>query len=337
MNPKITLSAFLLVGAAATAGYYLGSRSVASTRKPSVEEIIPLVEHAAQTGRWAMSKRWEIIIDALGSSDFSPLLAVLARHPPSPARSRLMWTLYSRWAECAPAAALAHAELSDGTERWRLVNAVMEGWAFTDPQAAAEWALRLPKGRQRNSALRIIVRQLATEDPVRMVEFARQAGMEEDPDFDVGWIYANWAAADPAGATVRAGSLSENARRQAYGGIAETWAHRDPAAAAQWASSLSTPLERRVALSHVIGVWSAAAPADAAAFVSNLGGGDLGQQMTNVLLNGWINADPGAAWAWMQRQIQIRDMHHYFKALARQWVMKDPQEARLAAENMRRA
>ena len=123
MNPKILLPAVLLATAAVGAGYYLGSRATPSptvatsgpvtsgkkteaplpkppatasplkridiTHKPTVAEVTPLVEHAAQTGRWNMNKRWEIIINALESPDFPPLLAVLAKHGPSFAKMQL--------------------------------------------------------------------------------------------------------------------------------------------------------------------------------------------------------------------------------------------------------
>jgi len=124
------------------------------TRKPTVAEIIPLLEHATKLGRWNSTSSGRSSSTQLESPDFPPLLAVLDRQGPSPTRSQLTNALYSRWAECDPAAALAHADASHTeAERQAAQAAVFQGWAYTDPQQLADWAMQLPTGSKRDLAL----------------------------------------------------------------------------------------------------------------------------------------------------------------------------------------
>ena len=61
----------------------------------------------------------------------------------APAQEELRGALFSRWAECDPAAAIAFARrLPPSAMREAAMRAVLQGWLYTNPEAAIAWIRR---------------------------------------------------------------------------------------------------------------------------------------------------------------------------------------------------
>ena len=122
-------------------------------------------------------------------------------------KSMVLSLVVGRWAEFDPQAAIDYAQkIPPGTSRnWAITSAVA-GWAERDPSAATSWAQQMPPGPARDQAMQTIVSALADKDPNAALTFLQTlpAGRNRQ---NLYWpIFSKWTATDPHAAA--AGSLA---------------------------------------------------------------------------------------------------------------------------------
>jgi hypothetical protein len=74
--------------------------------------------------------------------------------------------IFSRWAECDPATAMARAQATpDVAQRQSAIDAVLHGWAYSDVDQLAGWVAKLPVGDVRDRAVAALLTQWIVADP----------------------------------------------------------------------------------------------------------------------------------------------------------------------------
>ena len=101
--------------------------------KLSVEQIVARLESECQHGIWRPTREWEIIFNSLSPAQIDRLMSAVRHLVLAPAQEELRRVLFSRWAECDPAAALTfarglpEAKIKAKVELERLLQAHPEG------------------------------------------------------------------------------------------------------------------------------------------------------------------------------------------------------------------
>jgi len=216
---------------------------------------------------------------------------------PESMRHSALQYLAEGWAAVDPAAAYAWANsFPDGP-----VNSVVLGMRTTDPQLAAEYAIKLPGSTANPSFINMFTDEWAQQDPVGLLAWADKNlnGAAYDSAVQAG--IKQMSNNDPAGAAAYVAQFSDSGVvNQAIPSIAGLWAHKDLQAASDWALSLPTTNAdvRQAAINKVVATLEDANPADAAAYVQNLSSDPGYGNITAHLATTWSPIDPQAAIDW---------------------------------------
>ncbi len=220
-------------------------------------------------------------------------------------RADALYGVADGWAETDPAAAgVWFLENTEGVVRTDAVWEVLEAWGRRDPKEAAAWAGSL------DAPLRIEVLDgladgWAAVDPAGAAEFAARLDGIELEGGVLGNIARQWVTRDAKAATIWAASLlREDQVEEVYDEIGGNWARLDPAAAARWATEQSDPGRARWALEGVARGWATHDPRGAAEWLVGAGSSDpeARLEMTTEVMESWLDADPVAASAWLDRR-----------------------------------
>ncbi len=229
-------------------------------------------------------------------------------------------------------------------------------WAVADKASASAWALALPTGAVRSTAIRAYAETIARSDAPAAMAFLSQH-LEEGPGSGAYHnIISEWARQDPAGAlgwatsagtegqilaAVALSNVPEESfaktvsfvdqmpasplRVQLQTRLATTWASRDRAAALGWAERLP-PGSREPALEAIAAQIGSEDPAAAAALVGKMNG-DAKASAIAVLAGQWGHADPRAASKWLLSLGKESDLRGGAETLAGAWAKQNSNEA----------
>jgi len=70
-------------------------------------------------------------------------------------------------------------QAAEGPVKQAVVKAYAEMVAYQDPEVAAQWAVTLPAGKERDRVLKRVRDEWTKKDEAAAAEFARKNGMEE--------------------------------------------------------------------------------------------------------------------------------------------------------------
>jgi hypothetical protein len=188
-------------------------------------------------------------------------------------------------------------------QREILRNAVLQGWASRDPHAAATWTLANVRSEERRAAVEMLAagsiaqpeaairtfQYLIASDPLLAsdhgnalvtafahsgnYETASQFAATGPAEFRAAWlctVYNQWATYQPQNALAALGKITDSAASQeARAGLFAGWGSSDPAGLVAYAQALPS--------------------------------GEARLQALNEGLSQWVNRDPVAASAWMDK------------------------------------
>lgn len=222
-----------------------------------------------------------------------------ADHPPGPLTAGSMESLAAR--DPLRAMALAAGE-SDQSRREELIQAVLRGWAGTDADAAANWALAqsyLDQGQAMaavfngsnqhpDEAVRL-ARRLTVQDPGNAQSFGGYLifALGQVGKFEVA---ASYAASSEA--AIRTDLLTA-----AY----DKWAEIQPELAFAAALEFKTPEIQTTAVQAAIGGWARTNPQGLTEWAANIPEGSDRTLALTTALRSWIEKDPAAASEWVAR------------------------------------
>ena len=141
---------------------------------------------------------------------------------------------------------------------------LLRKWGNSDIRSAADWAIQMPAGSDREEAI------------------TTMAG--------------EWSGQNFSDAAAWAGSLSDPAEKQgALASVADAAVYTDPKAALTLASTLDASSARDDVIMRAAGIWASTAPNDAVAWAKQIPDENLRQQAIASIAINWGNTDPVAA------------------------------------------
>lgn len=234
--------------------------------------------------------------------------------------------LFSRWAEVAPEEAMAYAQ-SMGRAGFFVRPTVVSSWAATDPIGAAKYYSENPdefrgfggRGPGGNTTGQI-AGEWAKQDPAAALEWAQ--GLEgREANSAVQGVFRELAITDPEKAVEMAAKLEGEQLNEAYTSIAREWASQDWSTAKDWISSL--PAEQRDgAMSEAIKSLADTDPIAASMEISNLSDSSAIGEVVDTVGRNWSQDDPAAAAEWVVGQ-GTDNLDRAMNPVMRNWVAED--------------
>lgn len=158
------------------------------------------------------------------------------------ARGALMTSLFQRWADVDPTAAIQYVtSCKSRSAQINLAGSCFSAIAAVDPQRAMDEISRLPLGALANTATQSVIGSLAEQDPQLAFEFMQSFPMQQrNNGYYVGMVLSNLAINNPEDAAAKISDPSNNIKAEnSAPGVGAMWARKDPDAAIQWANTLS--------------------------------------------------------------------------------------------------
>jgi len=227
-------------------------------------------------------------------------LTLLENLRASPAvKSMLLSTLFMRWTELNPAAALERAEaMADPQLRSTASQAVLSAWAEEDPQAAWNYVMKNDAGA---GQLQLFV-AIAVRDPGGAAALTRQI---EDPATRKRAnlsLASFWASQDPWAALAWANSLDdEAARRQILPNVLAAMAQQDPPAALDLALAEADASVRQLAVFRIFARAVSSDPDAGLALLDRLPEDFPIEDMTSILGGALLAADAEKISGYLER------------------------------------
>ena len=145
------------------------------------------------------------------------------------ARSSVIWSVLSRWADDDPRAAAAWLDASPEKTN-DAVTAVAVGYAALDAEEAFDWLLGQPLEAQRRSA-QMVISHLAEESPEAALRLIDRIDDPIAGAFATSVLVSRWAGDDPRAAVRAIVRMGDHSRPELYRSAFSAWSSVDPEAA----------------------------------------------------------------------------------------------------------
>jgi len=183
---------------------------------------------------------------------------------------------------------------------WLIGNSLAETKAVAPatPEAAAEWALNLPRNG-RSQALHGVISGWAEVDPAAAAQWSQKLPDQEK------WVMnsalASWARKDPDTAAAWALKIPEGPQRtQALEQVGQAWGGKNRATAMVWAEKLPSESDRKVAIGGVVQSWATQDYVAALQFAEEQSDAKLKEHFLGRVIYGWCFKDRAAAEKWVK-------------------------------------
>ncbi len=255
----------------------------------------------------------------------------------------LIQSLYQKWVEQDPAAALHHAEALEGRDRKTALGAVLTAWAAKEPYEVLAWIEQHGEGDETRSALHAALRTIAQEDPeaaIALVERGKKiresgqlvavdGGVISMAGINSSFLYAIWAEKDPRAAAAAALAIpNAQERRSALYSLAMQWAMADPQAAWDWGSGLERVSDQNAVLGNIVGVVVGNGDtSQAIAFLEAMPPGQGRRQALEQIASSLANSDPAQAYELVRSQALTIQEEQAFSSILGRWARTEPARA----------
>lgn len=279
-------------------------------------------------------------------------------------RLQALYAAVTRWIGTDPEAALAGiAQLTNLTEKNRLMNFAFGRWASIDPEAAIMAAPEYDRGD--GSLISAVVGAMAQHSHLDALELAEGFRGEAFYDTVLTMVISRWSQSDPVAAIayLEASSLSsanllravasnyaqkfpleamtwaetlgaqaESIQRQ----ISHIYARNDPDGAERYLSELNAGPIKGSLISQIASLKAGVNSADAMAWLSQYRGEAVFQQARNRVIQTWINNDVSATAVYIEDLISAGDngAPQLAESLVGNWLHQDAQAAKEWIDNL---
>ena len=237
----------------------------ASALEPiTAEEFLEEIENA-QNGAWGNMKamrRWADLNDRLLISNPAEIAAKLQAMGMKPGQE-MSWNLVmAAYSEKDPQGAWNFAlAMPAGQSRQSALMAIISTVAGQDPTRALSMADSIEDQQLKRQMRSMAIMNIAQKDPRRALELATTSGSEDMEDHSISMIFHQWARKDPEGAKVAFSQLTGRNADQARMSLISSLAQSDPKAAWQFANSLpASSMGQMDPRQQVIQTWAQSDP-----------------------------------------------------------------------------
>ncbi len=221
------------------------------------------------------------------------------QHLSGPLKERAMNDLMAGLTRRSPEQAAAWIEASGLTSQ-PLITTFVSTWAERDPVAAAKWAMNLPPGNARSTAVVTAASAMALNDPEKATKIFADELAKGDQNLAIS-ITDPWATSDPAATSKWVESLPDGpAKNEAAATLATVWAASDIKAAVAWSESITDADTRRQVIAHIGTTWGAIEPESALQWLGTLPAQQSSDGITGAMYS-WAGTDPAGMQDWISQ------------------------------------
>jgi hypothetical protein len=266
------------------------------------------------------------MIEALAASDPRRAFALVQK---APAYSNSVEALFSAWVDLDPQEAAAFAvQLPAGFARGSALDVTARNWARRDRPAALAWAESLPAKDAsipgRTPVLAMVLNEWIDEAPEEAIEWIEKMPDEQEREKALGGIITQLSF-DNREMAARLTTLISPGKDQdqALQQLAYQWSMTDPDAALAWLTQQDNEHFREVFLPQLTWPLAGKDPHRALELALSIGGKARDQSVSNVLKS-WAQTDPSAAADWATANGMNPE---YLSSIAATWIRMDQQAA----------
>jgi hypothetical protein len=139
------------------------------------------------------------------------------------------------------------------------VAGIAQGWSFSDPEAAANWACELRDEKSKSNAIGALAGEWGNREPAAAARWLESFPVGPDRDVAVENFSQRTVYRDPKGAVAWAMTIQDSSKQaKAMREVFSTWLNRDPSAARNWlqsAGNISGDLQKEL---QTLQSWKAA-------------------------------------------------------------------------------
>ena len=247
--------------------------------------------------------------------------------PPGYHRTNAVQSLISSLAKRDPLKALAIMQEMPAETRNYSYQTVFGAWAQTDAQGAAAKVMELPKGANRDGAIRSVASNWAQNSPVDAFAWAKGMQEKSQQTQAMQTVITQWASLDPQGARAAAIELpAGDMRNNAVNTLISQMAGRNLDEAKALLGELPEGGARSSGESMLVNALSYSDPKAAAELVAQLPSDrKKGNEVTNVA-GRFARSDTASAIAWAE-SLPAETRNSAFAGIAYSWSQQDPKAA----------
>ncbi len=267
------------------------------------------------------------LISSLAKRDPMKALAIL-QEMPSEARGYNFQTVFGTWAQSdAPGAAAKVMDLPKGANRDGAIRSVASNWAQSNPSDAFAWAKDMQEKSQQTAAMQTIMSQWAAADSTGARTAALALPTGELRNNAVSTLISQIAGRSPDEAKALLDELPEGSARSAgVSALINSLAQADPKAAAELVTQMPTDRRKGDAVTNVAMRYSRSDTPSALAWAETLTGDQRNSAFSGIAYT-WTQQDPKAAFDYYAKhEIMAADGYMVNQAL-RNWAQSDSTEA----------
>ena len=215
-----------------------------------------------------------------------------------PLKEEATTSLVQGWARTDPEAA-AGWFISTGSTSQSVLDALVTTWTGLHPQAAAAWVESLTNPANKETGRILVASEWSRQNPAESA-----ANFTPMLTIDLGSAIVNsWAANDPASTATWVAKLPPGeARTNAAGTLATVWAASDITAAVKWSDTITDADLRNGIIDHLGTTWGAIEPVKALAWIATLPADEARTEATKGALNSWAGTNPDTMKTWLTTQ-----------------------------------
>jgi len=150
----------------------------------------------AQTDPTIRKSAWPSFISSFGRIDPVGAAKLVGQIPESDIRGTAITNLANSWADIDPATAANWVQSLDADSRGAALSNVMSQWTRKDPETAMEWFAEVPKGADRDNAIRQFSRSLIESYPEATMEWVNSISDEKVRDAALTSAASSWMRND---------------------------------------------------------------------------------------------------------------------------------------------
>jgi len=298
---------------------------------------------ATEYGGYERSQKVLAFVDGVKANEIAAQIEAVSARQTCNRGYDLIRSLYQKWVQLDPAAALRHADGLKGQDRMTALATVLSSWARKEPYEALAWMEENGDSLETQLAVQGALSAIAEKNPEEAIDLIEKSQairsigtsyrIHDDwirvMGIDPGFLYGIWAEKDPQAAMARAITIPNSQERtNALQSVASHWAFQDPRAAWEWGSGLERTRDRDAVLRQIVSaVVGDGDTGQAIAFLEAMAPGQARRSALQQIVSSMATSDPESAYEFARSRDESGSEQQLYADIASQWARTDPNRA----------